>query len=157
MLTVRLLDCQSDTIHLDVVGYGESAIVRGEDVIIPARAGRTVMNRVVDVYRFSLQGHVRGIGSTREERSLSWRTATDALMAVMDFALDPDEVVIGPAAPAQFPGETAPYLGLTGERVIVARCVSMVRGPVQNHMSFQGWSFEMECVDGLGWQEAGSS
>ena len=156
MLTVRALDCQSDVIHLDVIGYGEPPSVDGEDDVVLEATGREVGPRIYDVYRFRLEGHVRGVGTDREERALSWRAATDALMAVMDFVLDPGEVMIGPAAPAQFP-DSASYLGLTADKFLNARCVSMVRGPVQRHMSFQTWSFEMECVDSPPlWQDASS-
>jgi hypothetical protein len=55
-------------------------------------------------------------------------------------------VVVGPEAPAQFP-EASPYIGLTDSMTLNARCVSMVRGPVQYHMAYQSWSFEMECID----------
>jgi hypothetical protein len=146
MLTVRALDCQSRNIHLDLVGYGESARVRGEDVIIPGLAGRTPMNRVKDVYRFVLEGYVEGTGDDPDERTVSWRTNTDLLMAVMDFSLAPGAVEVGPAPPERFP-DASPYLGLTGDKTLDARCVSMVRGPLLRHMSFQSWSFEMECVD----------
>ena len=67
-------------------------------------------------------------------------------MAVMDFSLPPAIVEVGPDAPAQFP-DSASYLGLTGDKFLNARCVSMVRGPVQYHMAYQSWSFEMECID----------
>lgn len=156
MLKVRALDCQSDTIHLDLVGYGESPFVRGEDHVMPGAAGREPGLRRKDVYRFTLQGYVKGAGADPDERALSWRTATDSLMAVMDFSLTPGVVEVGPASPAQFP-DSSPYIGLTGDRTINARCISMVRGPVQHHMSFQGWSFEMECIDSPpDWQDAES-
>jgi hypothetical protein len=157
VLRVRATDCQTDNIHLDLVGYGEPPLVRGEDDVIPQASGRDPGARTKDVYRFVLQGHVRGTGTDPEQRALSWRTATDALMALMDFSLDPGTVEVGPAAPAQFP-DSAPYLGLTGDRELNARCVSMVRGPVQAHMSFQTWSFEMVCIDSPPeWQDSGSS
>jgi hypothetical protein len=156
MLKVDDLDCQDANIHLDVVGYGEPALVRGEDDVIPQASGRDPGARTKDVLRFVLQGHVKGTGSDPDERALSWRDATDSLMAVMDFALDPVVVEVGPDAPAQFP-DSSPYLGLTGDRFLNARCVSMVRGPVQAHMSFQSWSFEMECIDSPPeWQDAES-
>jgi hypothetical protein len=156
MLEVRGLDCQTQNIHLDLLGYGESARIRGEDVVISGLAGRVAMSRVKDVYRFVLEGFVEGTGGDRDERALSWRENTDLLMAVMDFSLDPDAVVVGPAAPERFPN-ASPYLGLTGDQTLEARCVSMVRGPLRNHMSFQSWSFEMECVDSPPeWQDVGS-
>ena len=146
MLTVQGLDVQDENIHLDLLGFNESPSVRGEDHVMPGAAGREVGVRRHDVLRFTLQGYVKGIGGDRDSRALSWRIATDALMAVMDFSLAPGPVVVGPDAPAQFPN-ASPYLGLTGEYSLNARCVSMVRGPVQYHMAHQSWSFEMECVD----------
>lgn len=156
MLRVGGLDCQDDNIHLDLVGYGESAQVRGRDPIIPGLPGRFQTPRIKDTYRFTLPGYVKGTGETREDRALSWRIATDLLMAVMDFSLDPGVVEVGPDAPAQFPDSTS-YLGLTGEKFLNARCVSMVHGPVQHHMSHQSWSFEMECIDNPPeWQDGSS-
>lgn len=156
MLEVRGTDVQTLNIHLDLVGYGESALVRGEDDVIPQASGRDPGARIKDVYRFTLQGHVEGTGIDRDERALSWRTATDTLMALMDFSLAPGTVEVGPAAPARFP-ESSPYLGLAGNKILNARCVSMVRGPVQRHMSFQSWSFEMECIDSPPeWVDSGS-
>lgn len=157
MLLVRSLDCQTLNIHLDLVGYNESARVRGEDVVIPGLAGRVVMNRVKDIYRFNLEGYVQGTGDDPDERALSWRINTDALMAVMDLSLAPGAVEVGPEAPERFP-DSSPYLGLAGEKTLDARCVSMVRGPLHHHMSFQSWSFEMECVDSPPeWVALGSS
>ena len=157
MLRVRSLDCQTLNIHLDLLGYGESASVRGEDDVIPFAEGRDIGARRLDVYRFVLQGYVQGTGTDPEERALSWRTATDALLAVMDLSLAPGLVEVGPAAPARFPG-AASYLGLDGDKQITARVVSRARGPVQYHMAHQSWSFEMECVSSpLEWEDAGSS
>lgn len=157
MLKIRGTDCQTLNIHLDLVGYGESASVRGEDHVMPGAAGREVGTRRKDVYRFNLEGYVKGTGADRDERALSWREQTDVLMALMDFSLDPGTVEVGPAAPAGFP-DASPYLGLTEDMILNARCVSMVRGPVQNHMSHQSWSFQMECVDSPPeWEPSGSS
>jgi hypothetical protein len=77
---------------------------------------------------------------------MSFRTASDALAAVLDRALTPGELVVGPAAPAQFP-DAAPYLGLTDNYSLNARVVNAISGPVQAHMSYQTWSIELECVD----------
>lgn len=124
---------------------------------MPGATGREVGVRRSDVYRFVLQGYVEGTGVDPDARALSWRTETDALMAVMDLSLAPGLVEVGPAAPERFPA-ASPYIGLTEDRELNARCVSMVRGPVQRHMSFQSWSFEMECVDSPPqWQDSGSS
>jgi len=159
MLRIHGTDCQTVNIHLDVVGYAESASVRGEDLELPTVAGRVLGPgpRIKDVYRFELEGYVRGTGADRDEKAESWRENTDVLMALMDFELDPDTIEIGPEPPANFPN-SAPYLGLTDDMFINARCVSMVRGPLLDHMSFQSWSFQMESIDSPpGWQVSGSS
>ena len=156
MLRFRSLDLQSANIHLDLMGYRESASVRKVDHVMPGAAGREAGTRRKDIYRFSLDGSVTGTGADRDERALSWRIATDLLMEVMDFSLDPGLVELGPEPPTMFP-DSSPYLGLTLDRFLNATCVSMVRGPVLNHMSHQGWSFEMECVDSPPeWQDAES-
>lgn len=158
MLKVRSTDVQTLAIHLDLVGYGEPAQVRGRDVLIPGLPGLYVPagSREKNLIRFTLQGYVQGLGVGPDERALSWREETDVLMALMDFSLDPGTVEVGPAAPARFP-DASPYLGLTGDKSIEARCVSMVHGPLQHHMSYQSWSFEMEAVETLAWEDAGSS
>lgn len=146
MLTVRALDCQTANIHLDVVGFREPALVRGTDHVLPGAAGREAGVRREDVYRFRLEGFVKGTGADRDERALSWRVHTDSLLAVMSLVLAPGAIVVGPTAPALFP-DSAPYLGLMNEASLSARCVSVLGGPVQYHMAYQGWSFEMECID----------
>lgn len=157
MLKVRGTDVQTLNIHLDLVGYGESAQVDGEDDVVLGAEGREPGPRIKDVYRFALEGGVEGTGATRDERMLSWREGVDALMAVFDMSLDPGTVEVGPEVPARFP-DSGPYLGLTGDKILNARCVSMVRGPVRGHMTYQSWSFEMECVDSPPeWQDAESS
>ena len=159
MLRVRGTDVQTLNIHLDLLGYGDPFQVRGRAVLVPGAPGLFVPPGTYegDRYRFTLDGYVEGTGQTRDERALSWRSATDVLLALMDLSLDPGAVEVGPAAPARFPN-ASPYLGLTGDKTINARCVSFVRGPVRRHMSFQSWSFEMENVeDPLGWQDAESS
>lgn len=158
MLRVRGTDVQTLNIHLDLIGYGEPFQVRGRDVLIPGAEGMYVPanSREAERYRFTLDGFVQGTGDDRDERALSWRENTDALMALMDLSLDPGVVEVGPGAPERFP-DSAPYLGLLADKTINARCVSFVRGPVQAHMSFQTWSFEMENVESpLGWQDAAS-
>ena len=157
MLRVRSTDVQTANIHLDLVGYGEPAQVGGEDDVVLGAEGREPGPRIKDVYRFTLEGHVKGTGASRDERALSWRENTDILMAAIDLSLDPGLVEVGPDAPGQFP-DASPYLGLAGDKQLNARCVSVIRGPVQSHMSLQHWSFEMECVDSPPqWQDAESS
>jgi hypothetical protein len=147
MLNYRALDLQSATTHFDLrSGYVEPPTVRGEDDVLPGAAGRDVGARRADIRRIILEGHIRGAGADRDERAMSFRTASDALAAVLDRALTPGELVVGPAAPAQFP-DAAPYLGLTDNYSLNARVVNAISGPVQAHMSYQTWSIELECVD----------
>lgn len=147
MLTFRGVDLQTATIHLDLAqGFSEPPDVRGEDDVVPRAAGRVAGARRADMRRIILNGHVRGTGTTREERALSWRTATDALMAAMDRTLDPGVLEVGPTAPAQQP-DAASYLGLTTDYAINARCVNLIPGPVQAHMSYQTWSIELVSID----------
>lgn len=147
MLTYRSVDLQTATIHLDLrSGFVEPPTVRGEDDVIPGAAGRDVGARRADVLRIVLEGHVKGVGGTRDERAASWRVASDALAAVLDRALTPGAIVVGPTVPAQFP-DAAPYLGLLQNYGLDARVVNAISGPVLAHMSYQTWSIELECVD----------
>jgi hypothetical protein len=144
-LKVRSLDVQDGDepytagIWLDLVsGHAEPADVRGEDDIVPGASGRSEGEWQRDVRRIQLEGHVRGFGATREERSSDWRANTDALMAVMQMHDAPGLVeVIGP------------YLGIpTGDtHFLNARCIRVLPGPVTNRMSYQAWSFTLECID----------
>jgi hypothetical protein len=144
-LRVNSLDVQNGdepeeaTIWLDLaVGYFDPAEVRGEDDIIPGASGREAGQWQRDIRRLQMPGFVRGIGGNQDERSASWHDATVALMAVMQLYGDP--------VPIEVDG---PYLGIpTGTtRTLNARCVRVIPGPVQNLMSFQPWSFELECID----------
>lgn len=157
MLTFRGTDLQTATIHLDLrSGYVEPPTVRGEDDVIPGAAGRDVGARRADARRIVLEGHVRGVGGDRDARALSFRTASDALAAVLDRALDPGTLIVGPGVPAQFP-DAATYLGLDQNYGLDARVVNAISGPVQAHMSYQTWSIELECVDSPpDWQPLGS-
>lgn len=147
MLTYRSVDLQTTTLAFDLrSGFVEPATVRGEDDVIPGAAGRDVGARRADTLRIVLEGHVRGIGATRDERALSWRVASDALSAVLDRALTPGALVVGPVVPDEWP-DAAPYLGLLQNYGLDARVVNAISGPVQAHMSYQTWSIELECVD----------
>jgi hypothetical protein len=144
-LRIRSLDVQDgdtpDTarIWLDLVsGYSEPAEVRGEDDVVPEAAGREPGTWQRDLRRIQLDGHVKGFGGTRAERTAAWREATDDLMAVMQMHATPGLVEID--------GE---YLGIPiGEtHFVYARCVRVLPGPILNRMSYQGWVFELECID----------
>ena len=146
MLRYRGVDLQGANISLDLaVGYAETPDVRGEDDIIPGAAGREPGTRRADVRRIVLQGHVRGTGGTAQERAESWRAATDTLLAALAMT-EIGTLEVGPAAPAQYP-DAAPYLGLdVNYEIADVRCIAQVGGPVQAHMSYQTWSFELQSI-----------
>lgn len=130
-------DPHSSTIWMDLVeGYSEPAEVRGEDLVIPQKPGQTHMTRVKHRRMIELRGFVRGVGGTAAERAESWRTATDALMAVMDFSLSPGALVL-----------SAPYLGIpSGTKTIQAKCVDAIPGPINNRHSYQRWTFRLVAI-----------
>ena len=147
MLTYRGTDLQTETINLDLrSGFVEPPTVRGEDDVLPGAAGRDVGARRADTRRIVLEGHVRGVGATRDERALSFRVASDTLAAVLERDLAPGTLIVGPTAPDQFP-DAAPYLGLLQMFGLDARVINAISGPVQAHMSYQIWTVELECVD----------
>lgn len=86
----------------------------------------------------TLVGHVRGSGATYAERSASWHTYTQALMAVMALHSDPGLL--------EADGD---YLGIpVGEtHSLNARCIRVIPGPITNRMSYQPWSFQLLCID----------
>lgn len=138
MIEYRSVELQTAKIHFDIPsGFFEPADVRGKDIIVPGRTGRVYFARVKDSRSVELQGYVMGIGATPQERSEDWHASTQALMAVMDYSL---------AAGALVASEG--YLGLPAGDIatLQARCVNAIPGPVLNCMSFQRWSFELECV-----------
>lgn len=94
-LTYRGTDLHTANIHLDVhKGYAEPADVRGEDGIILGAAGRFVRPRVKDHRIIELRGWVQGTGATLTDQQQSWRTNTDALMALLDMTLSPGSLVL---------------------------------------------------------------
>ena len=79
---------EASTIWFDVFsGFNEAAEVRGDHLVIPQKPGRTEMLLVPDRLQIELRGFVQGIGGTRLERQQSWRTASDALRAILDPSL----------------------------------------------------------------------
>ena len=137
-MTYRATDVQTANIFLDLIrGYGEPPDVRGEDDVVPGAAGREEGDWEADRLRILLEGWVKGTGATLVAQQQSWRTSTDALMALMNRAASPGALVI-----------TAPYYGLAaGSKTIQARCVNVVPGPIQAAMTFQRWSFELVAID----------
>ncbi len=119
-------------------GYFEPAEVRGEDDTVPEAAGMAVGPRIRHRRIITLVGHVRGSGATFEERSSSWYTYTQSLMAVMQLHSTPGLLEVD-----------GDYLGIPSGEVhsLNARCIRAIPGPIQNRMAFQPWSFQLLCID----------
>lgn len=136
-MTYRGTDVQTANIFLDLIrGYAEPPEARGADDVVPGATGRSQGTWAKDTRRIILEGWVQGTGATEAAQQQSWRTSTDALMALMDHTLSAGALVI-----------TAPYLGLaSGSKTIQAKCVNVVPGPIQAGMTFQRWSFELVSI-----------
>lgn len=141
-LEYRSLDIQNAdrpedaTIWLDIWNPFEPAEVRGEDQVIPQKAGMVPMSRYKHRRIIELRGFVRGVGSDETERAESFRIASETLLAVMDYSLAPGTL-------AAF----APYLGLpTGsESSLPARAFDATPGPIIMQ-GYQLWVFRLLCV-----------
>lgn len=141
-LVFRSVDLQNgdtpgeSTIWMDLWNPFEPAEVRGDDLVIPEKAGMTPMTKIKHRRLIELRGHVKGLGLTAAERSASFYSASEALRAVMDFDLAPGTL--------QW---LAPYLGLpSGSQSISCRAVDGIGGEVTNRMSFQRWTFRLVAV-----------
>jgi len=119
--------------------------VRGTDVIAPGKQGRYVGNRVNDFQELLIEGFIRGVGADAAERAEDWRQQTETILAVFALDSDPGSLIVD--------GGSNAYLGLQVEWEIQARTLDILPGPIQDKMSFQRWSFRLECVDGLWWVE----
>ena len=82
-------------------GFSEPAEVRGADDVIPQASGQYPGVWIRHQRLITLVGHVRGSGSTYDERAASWREQTDTLMAVMGLYLAPGLLEVD-----------GPYLGI---------------------------------------------
>lgn len=137
-LTFRGTDIQTANIFLDITrGYAEPAAVRGRDIIIVGRAGRTETSvvRKKDVRRILLEGWVLGTGASLVLKQQSWRSSTDTLMALMDHTLASGALVV-----------STPYMGLpSGSKTIQAKCINVMPGPIVS-LYFQRWSIELEAI-----------
>lgn len=134
----RGLDLQDEGIWLDLAsGLAEPPEVRGDDVLIPGKPGRTWMPKVADRRLIELRGHVHGMGVTLSDRQEAWREATDALMAVLDFTAAAGALEVD-----------GPYLGIPAGVTysIQAVAVNTVGGDVQGTMTFQLWSVRLEAL-----------
>lgn len=134
----RGTDLQTANIHFDLVrGFAEPPDVRGSDDIIPGAAGREQGAWQADTRRLVLEGWVKGTGATEAAKQQSWRSQTDALMALLDRTLAPGALVV-----------SAPYLGLaTGTKTIQAKCFDVMGGPIRSAMTFQEWSITLVALD----------
>lgn len=88
-------------------GWYDGITVRGVDVVIPGKSGRTVQTRIDDLRVIHLSGIVVGTDEA------NWKAVLSTLEGIFDPALDPADLVV-----------SAPYLGLAaGTRTIAARTV----------------------------------
>lgn len=94
-LTYRGTDIQMlNGIFLEIVrGLGDVAAVRGVDIIVPARAGRIVRNRVGDVLSIELQGICGGSGANEAAQRSDFAGRRAAMRALFDPKLDPGALV----------------------------------------------------------------
>lgn len=98
-LTYRGTDIFTTNIEFDVhIGYAEPPSVRGADVIISGKAGRTHMTKVADQRLIELRGWVTGTGATLVAQQQSWRSNTDILMGLLDRTLAPGPLVVSSPA-----------------------------------------------------------
>jgi hypothetical protein len=135
-LTYRGLDLQDGGIWLDLVsGFAEPPAVRGDDVVIPGKVGRTWMPKVGDHRTIELRGYVLGSGHDLEARQSSWRELTDELMAVLAFDAAPGTLEVA-----------GPYLGIPAGFTysIQAAALNAVGGDVESTMTYQLWSIQLE-------------
>ena len=135
-LTYRGTDIQTANIFLDIVrGYAEPAEVRGGDLTISGKPGRFEVARKKARRQIILEGWVLGTGASLAAKQQSWRTNTDALMALMDRTLASGALVV-----------SSPYMGLAaGSLTASAKCVNLMAGPILS-MYFQRWSIELESI-----------
>jgi hypothetical protein len=136
-LSYKGTDLQTLKVYFDIAsGFWEPAEVRGQDDIIPGLSGRFRRNRVKDRRIIELRGWIRGVGGTVLERQQDWGATTAAVMALMD-----------PTGAAGTLQVTNPYMGLTsGTKTISAYPLNLIGGEVDNSLSFQRWSIELEAV-----------
>lgn len=131
-LTYRTVDLRpSDgTIRLSVVeGLDDEAEVRGDDTVVPNRAGQSAGDRVKDRRAIKLSGRVAA-GDLA-----TYRQIVDLLHTIFDPTLSAGPLVI-----------TGPHMGYPpGTTVTIqARFLNSVWGPVVG--PFRKLSVELECI-----------
>jgi hypothetical protein len=95
-LTFSGTDLQPSDLHffLDIfVGLNELPEVRGQDTLIPDQIGLQPRNRKATRRYIELRGFVRGAGADEEAQRGDFRDTMDALQALFDNTLQPDELV----------------------------------------------------------------
>ena len=126
-------------IYLDVVqGFDGFANVRGTDIVIPGRAGRTPLSRVADQRLIELSGYIHGgpDSDTLVARQQDYR----ANVVVFQGLFDPTDA-------AKSLVVTTPYLGLpSGTKTIAARTLNVIWGPVEGGGIFCRVSVMLEAV-----------
>lgn len=123
-------------IYLDIVsGFDGVAEVRGTDLTIPGRPGRTPLSRVKHRRLIELRGPVFGVGANQLAAEQSYRANIVTLQALFD----PDDAAKSLVA-------TAPYLGLAaGSKTISARFLDAIWGTVESGVECEV-SVQLEAV-----------
>jgi hypothetical protein len=76
-----------------VRGLNETPDVRGVDLVVPARAYRSVRNRVADQMPIELQGHVMGVGADEDAQRADFRGLVNDLRTLFDPTREPADLV----------------------------------------------------------------
>jgi hypothetical protein len=139
-------DARTSSYYFDIIeglpGH-ENPEVRGKDVTAPGKEGQYLGNRVNDRQELLIEGFITGRGADAEERRLDWHQNTQTILAAFTLDAAPGSLVAAPGS--------NDYLGLATSWEIQARTLDQLAGDIQNAMSFQRWSFRLECIDGLWW------
>lgn len=133
-LTYRGTDIQDiDGIFLEIVrGLTEVVEVRGQDLIVPAREGQIVRNRVGHRLPIELRGWIRGVGASDEDDDRTdFATNRTAFRALFNPRLDPGALVA--------------TLEDGSTQTIDARTLNVITDPVVP--TFERVSVELESVD----------
>lgn len=138
-LTYRGTSLSGENYCLDIVqGYWEPSAVRGQERVTPNMEGQPASLYVKDVRTILLEGFIRGVGSTVAERRESYHDTAQTILALMEYDLDPGELLA-----------TSPYLGLASgdEASINARCVNAISRLLDRQYTAATWSIKLESVD----------
>jgi len=132
------LQAPSSGYYFEIIEGGLDAhpSVRGDDVTIPGKSGRTAMNRVADVRDIVLHGIVFGEASGGTSVSESFRSRMDALLAIFDPTEDPFSLTIH-----------APLHGLAAgsSASLNVRFLRFVTRQAGEHYRYM--DIECECID----------